>query len=773
MSAVAAQTQPVAVAQSAVRARSPWILSPWADLALFVATPALVLPLFLLLKTRWAPLDMALLWVALGGVGHHLPGMMRAYGDRELFQRYKLRFVLAPIFLVSVCCLAAVYDLAATQVVAVFWALWHSLAQTYGFLRIYDAKVGSFAARTRRLDRAMCVAWFVAGAIFSAPRASAILAFVYQSGGPYLSEGFVSALRNVWGAGTLAVTALFLAHYANSWRIGQPQSPVKLALLAISIAFWWFCMTSFANVIVGIALFEVFHDSQYLGIVWVYNGNRLKKAAAQTSFLRFFFRRSGALIALYVGLVLLYGYGSYVVTGLEQATLRKVLLGVVLSSTLLHYYYDGFIWRVREKGTRESLGVKTSGDERETAAARVAFRLPAWARHGAYWALFAVPVGGFAIAQRASQRSELDWRGALAATVPDSATAQNNYGTALVKVGRADEAKAYFERALELDPDYVEAHANLAARLAAEGRHEAAIRQFELALRGDPKLEPARRGLAQSLAASGRHEEAVKAYRRLVVLDPDDAETRAALGAELVALGDDAAAGEELHRALELEPELARAQLTLGTIAQRAGRAVEAIGAYRAALAIDPGLGEARYDLALALHGAGQIEEALESYALAAELLPDQPELHYNRGLALQSLGRLDEAAASYERAIAAKPDYAEAYNNLALVRAARGETEQAIRGYERALELQPDYPIAHANLALALQARGELEPAIEHLRRAIELRPDYAKARYALGRLLEQRGELAEAQAQLERALAIEPGFAEARSALDSLRSR
>jgi hypothetical protein len=36
-------------------------------------------------------------------MGHHLPGMIRAYGDRALFERFKWRFILAPLFLLAVC----------------------------------------------------------------------------------------------------------------------------------------------------------------------------------------------------------------------------------------------------------------------------------------------------------------------------------------------------------------------------------------------------------------------------------------------------------------------------------------------------------------------------------------------------------------------------------------------------------------------------------------------------------------------------------------------
>ena len=48
-------------------------------------------------------------------------------------------------------------ELTAMVLVAYVWGVWHGLMQTYGFLRIYDAKVGSVARTTARLDMAMCV----------------------------------------------------------------------------------------------------------------------------------------------------------------------------------------------------------------------------------------------------------------------------------------------------------------------------------------------------------------------------------------------------------------------------------------------------------------------------------------------------------------------------------------------------------------------------------------------------------------------------------------
>src|SRR6266436_9052313 len=98
-----AQTMPAAPASTAV-ARKPglWILDSWRDLVLYVCTPLLIVPIFLVAQARWSAQDIYLFVAAFGAMGHHLPGMIRAYGDPALFQRFRVRFVVAPIALLGV-----------------------------------------------------------------------------------------------------------------------------------------------------------------------------------------------------------------------------------------------------------------------------------------------------------------------------------------------------------------------------------------------------------------------------------------------------------------------------------------------------------------------------------------------------------------------------------------------------------------------------------------------------------------------------------------------
>src|SRR6266576_462692 len=138
-----AQTMPAAPTPTAAgRKPSLWILDSWRDLVLYVCTPLLLVPMFIAAQGVWAAEDIYLCVAAFGAMGHHLPGMIRAYGDRALFQRFKWRFIFAPIFLVVGCTIFLFRDLIGIALIAFVCGFCHGMMPTYGFCRIYDAKVG-------------------------------------------------------------------------------------------------------------------------------------------------------------------------------------------------------------------------------------------------------------------------------------------------------------------------------------------------------------------------------------------------------------------------------------------------------------------------------------------------------------------------------------------------------------------------------------------------------------------------------------------------------
>src|SRR5437867_3977482 len=455
------RTQTVPAVPASAPKPNIWILNSWRDLILYVATPLLLVPMFALAQARWSAQDIYVFVAAFGAMGHHLPGMIRAYGDRALFGRFRWRFIIAPIFLVCTCVAFYWWDLKGIVLVVFFWGVWHGMMQTYGFCRIYDAKMGSFATLTRRLDFATCAIWFAASVLLSSPRITDTLEAYYTCGGPFISPVLLHQFQQVVLYGAIGVSVLFVVHFLRMWIIGHRPNPVKVALLITSIAFWWYCNNLVANILVGIALFEVFHDVQYLSLVWIYNRNRVDKDSNIGGFMRFVFRRSGSLVGLYVGLVFAYGSVSYINAHLGMETVKRILTGVVTASTLLHFYYDGFIWKVRERSTRQSLGLAGG-----TTDVSLGGMLPGWAWHGLKWVgVFGVPLGALWFWQTHVSVPDVQRMAWVAADVPDGAKPHFDYGSALQKEGKLEEAIEQYKTAIQFNPKYAEAHMNLGATL--------------------------------------------------------------------------------------------------------------------------------------------------------------------------------------------------------------------------------------------------------------------------------------------------------------------
>ncbi|PYK47170.1 MAG: hypothetical protein DME46_00355, partial [Verrucomicrobia bacterium] len=230
-----------------------WILNSWRDLILYVGTPLLILPVFALAQSRWSPQDIYLFVAAFGAMGHHLPGMIRAYGDRALFERFRWRFIFAPLFLLVTCVAFYWWDLKGIILVVFFWGVWHGMMQTYGFCRIYDAKTGSFAGLNRRLDFWLCAVWFATAVVLSPMRMTDTLDAFYSSGGPFIQPWILQAVQRGFVFLALAVSTLFVANFVWMSTQAKRPNPVKLVLLITSISFWWYCNNLVSNLLVGIA----------------------------------------------------------------------------------------------------------------------------------------------------------------------------------------------------------------------------------------------------------------------------------------------------------------------------------------------------------------------------------------------------------------------------------------------------------------------------------------------------------------------------------------
>ncbi len=633
MQQVTAFSNPAAVPTVPRTARpNLWILNSWRDLILYVGTPLLLLPVFALAQARWSPMNIYLFVAAFGAMGHHLPGMIRAYGDRALFHRFRWRFTIAPLFLLVTCVAFYWWDLKGIILVVFFWGVWHGMMQTYGFCRIYDAKTGSFAALSRRLDFALCLTWFAAAIFLSTPRMGDTLGAYYASGGPFVPNWLLHLFQRSLTVGAIVVTVLFLANFIWGWTHQRRANPVKIALLATSITFWFYCNNLVSSLLVGIALFEVFHDVQYLSLVWIYNRNRVEKDSSIGGFMRFVFRRSGALIGLYLGLIFAYGSLAFFNSRIEANTIKRLLTGLVAASSLLHFYYDGFIWKMRESSTRQSLGI--SGGTAEILPRGI---LSGWFLHGAKWAAaFVLPLSALWFFQLHTSVPIATRQARLVQNLPANANAHFDYGGSLWKDQQIDAAAHEFQETIRLDPKNAEAHSALAVLWQGQSKFDAAAAEFK-----------------QSLA-----------------LDPNSVDTHYDYSNTLTRLGQAEEANQHIDAALALNPQFAPA------LYQRAARLVaqnkldQAVSDLRLAVAKDPGYSEAHLFLANLLIATEDYKTAQTEYRAVLGLEPKKAEAMNGLGVAFLRQGQISQAIACFDQALRVDPAFAPAEENLQLARA-------------------------------------------------------------------------------------------------------
>ena len=335
----------------------------------------MIVPVVLILGQRILTAEqVSLAVISFASLGHHLPGFMRAYGDRDLFSRYRWRFLLAPpvVFALALCFTPPEWlserlripwtHLHGLELVLLVWGTWHALMQTYGFMRIYDLKRGIHDRLTARLDHWLCLVVFIAGVVFSDARVFAIANTMWESGLPIFGPEWLE--RSRWGvaiAGGL-IAAAYLANLVRQYRASHTVSWIKLLLIATTGWFYWYTGRLSVNVLIGIAMFEIYHAVQYYAIVWVYNRRLFERSGERFGFLGFLFRDRWTMLGLYLAAVGAYSSIRYFAADANAYIFSSTsddayqwLVALFVTSSFMHFYFDGFIWKVSERKTQENL----------------------------------------------------------------------------------------------------------------------------------------------------------------------------------------------------------------------------------------------------------------------------------------------------------------------------------------------------------------------------------------------------------------------------------
>lgn len=375
-----------ATRRPAAAPRQNWVLDPVQDLLLIILAPVLCLGLALAAMARFGAERGAALVITAHvvlTVAHHLPTFIRIYGDVDLFRRFRWTFLLAPViplaFVSGMLVLIAVrgYPVETILYLYIFLALWdpwHFLRQHYGFTRIYDRNNAAPVRLASRMDWWLSTALFVYVMVASASWIPSLLDDLYRNTRiPLLfalSPGVVAGAQAVAGALAGAMAVVYAGYLLWCRRRGYFVSVAKLALLATTFGVmyltytpndWILALAPAWGFKVGFATLGVVHMTQYLAIVWRYDRRLTEQGRARQGWFAWLHgkrSRWAAGLAALVYIAFCLAYGDVITTTHESRLLMSALLAVGFTSTLLHYYFDGFIWKVRHQQNRSALGLQ-------------------------------------------------------------------------------------------------------------------------------------------------------------------------------------------------------------------------------------------------------------------------------------------------------------------------------------------------------------------------------------------------------------------------------
>ena len=336
--------------------RSAYIVSPAYDWSLFLLPPLLALFLGFVIKDSWVSNDI----IEFAGYEQTLAGLLigifihahlfavffRSHGNPEIFRQFRSRFLIVPavLFLGIV---SSNWILISVSVVATFWDVYHSALQTFGFARIYDSKYANDPTLSRRLD------WWLNQLLYAGPILAGAtmmdhfeefesfeeVGAAFFTSIPIYMDGYQQYYA--WVVIFLGCAFLFFYLFTQLKLVSQGYriSPLKVYLLVttgfVSIFSWGFDSWGEAFLIMNF-----FHALQYFGIVW---------AREKSNIVRIFNVDNvvfGKYLAFGLFLAVTFGYGLWTeVIDTDVTTLWAVTLTV----SIMHFWYDGFIWSIQKK----------------------------------------------------------------------------------------------------------------------------------------------------------------------------------------------------------------------------------------------------------------------------------------------------------------------------------------------------------------------------------------------------------------------------------------
>jgi hypothetical protein len=247
----------------------------------------------------------------------------------------------------------------ALATVYLYWQWFHYTRQSYGLVRIYSRKAGNIDSLDAKIRNWVVYLVPLCGIAYRS----------YQDPQTFLGSEVFCIPTPLAVVGVLAIASLIVV---GAWAIqlaraafqGRLHYALELYLASHIAVFVWAYMV-IPNVDHGWLVVNVWHNAQYLLIVWMFNNNRFKRGVdSQHPFLSALSQNHVFNVACY--LLVCLGITTVVYSALNWVLHLPSLAGIPLAAMVVyqtinfhHYIVDGIIWKVRRKNIQQTLQIQT------------------------------------------------------------------------------------------------------------------------------------------------------------------------------------------------------------------------------------------------------------------------------------------------------------------------------------------------------------------------------------------------------------------------------
>jgi tetratricopeptide (TPR) repeat protein len=347
------------------------------------------------------------------------------------------------------------------------------------------------------------------------------------------------------------------------------------------------------------------------------------------------------------------------------------------------------------------------------------------------------------------------------AAVSEQARAHAVRGLVFLSKDRSAEARAEFDKSLQLDARSVLALVGQGEVLFQDSRFGEALTRFDTALQTDALNIDAIVGDAKTQIALEKLTDAKTQLVNARAKFPKDMRVALWLGKAEEALGNKKAAEDQYLSAIDLadptQPDTVSVYVALATLLATQGRAAEAEQKLEQAKQKLPDSAQLQRAFGEVAAAQGQYQRAVAFYEATLERDPNDVGTRFRLGSTLRRMRSIDAAAAQLDKVYEIDKEYPGLSLERGLLYEESGEVDKALEMFKGALAKFPNDPDLQLRVGAMYAIVGQPDKAMEMLNKVIELRQNSAEAHHYLGRALLQKGPLQNSRAMKELRKAVD----------------